>query len=99
MVCVLDSASTTFLIGTPEEPPEETLIPFPGYESNPTDPDSDGLYEDVNANSRIDFNDLMVFFIYNGWAEANQPTKSYFDWNSNGKIEFADVIGFWDDDF
>jgi len=28
----------------------------------PTDPDGDGLYEDLNGNGRIDFNDIVTQF-------------------------------------
>ena len=95
-----DAAATSFVIGSPEEPPEEEgLIPFPGYELNPTDPDSDGLYEDCNANGRTDFNDLIILFTYNAWAQENQPTKAYFDWSGNSKIDFSDVVGFWETDY
>ena len=72
---------------------------FPGYDMQPTDPDADGLYEDVNGNGRLDFQDIMIFFQYNAWAQANQPNVSCFDWSGNGAIEFSDVQKFWESEF
>jgi PKD repeat protein len=98
-VIKVDSAATTFSIGTPEELPSGDVISYPGYGTNPTDPDTDGLYEDVNGNSRLDFQDIMIFFQYNAWAQANQPNVSCFDWSGNGAIEFSDVQLFWEKEF
>ncbi|OQC68969.1 MAG: PKD domain protein [Euryarchaeota archaeon ADurb.Bin009] len=71
-----------------------TLQPFPGCSSNPTDPDSDGLYEDINGNGRWDFQDLVLFFQHLTWCNANQPI-TLFDWNSNGRCDFDDVFRLW----
>ena len=71
-----------------------TLQPFPGCSSNPTDPDSDGLYEDINGNGRWDFQDLVLFFQHLTWCNANQPI-TLFDWNSNFRCDFDDVHKLW----
>ena len=71
--------------GTPDQP-----VAFPGQGDIPTDPDSDGLYEDVNANGRIDFADLTVCFLQLEWIAENEPV-SLFDFNGNGRIDFADL--------
>lgn len=71
---------------------------YPGY-NIPTDPDADGLYEDVNGNGRLDFQDIMIFFQYNAWAKANQPKVECWDWSGNGAIEFSDVQAFWEAEF
>ena len=68
------------------------VIPFPGCENPPTDPDRDGLYEDINGNGRKDFNDVVVFFNYLKWVEENQPCIKCFDFNKNGRIDFDDVV-------
>jgi len=70
------------------------LQPFPGCSSNPTDPDSDGLYEDINGNGRWDFQDLVLFFQHLTWCNANQPI-TLFDWNSNFRCDFDDVHKLW----
>jgi len=70
------------------------LQPFPGCSNDPTDPDADGLYEDINGNARWDFQDIILFFQHLAWCEANQPV-SLFDWNSNGRCDFDDVFRLW----
>ena len=68
------------------------VVPFPGCENPPTDPDRDGLYEDINGNGRKGFNDVVVFFNYLKWVEENQPCIECFDFNKNGRIDFDDVV-------
>ncbi|HOV67218.1 MAG TPA: carbohydrate-binding protein [Methanoregulaceae archaeon] len=64
---------------------------LPGASGTPSDPDGDGLYDDLNGNGRRDFVDVILFFNQMAWIEANQPMKP-FDYNGNGRIDFADVI-------
>lgn len=70
------------------------LQPFPGCSNDPTDPDADGLYEDINGNGRWDFQDLVLFFQHLTWCNANQPI-TLFDWNSNFRCDFDDVHKLW----
>jgi len=67
------------------------VIPLPGYTNPPTDPDSDGIYEDLNANGRLDFADIVLYFNYMQWIAANEPIAA-FDLNGNGRIDFADIV-------
>ncbi|MDI6876038.1 MAG: PKD domain-containing protein [Methanomicrobiales archaeon] len=61
----------------------------------PTDPDGDGLYDDMNGNGRADFNDVVIFFNNIEWIRDNEPVQ-YFDFNGNGRIDFDDVVElFW----
>jgi hypothetical protein len=64
--------------------------PLPGYANPPTDPDSDGLYEDLNGNGRKDGNDVQLFFQHLEWIAANEPLSA-FDFNGNGRIDGNDV--------
>jgi PKD repeat protein len=65
-----------------------------GY-APPTDPNGDGMYEDLNGNGRIDFNDVVLFFHHLEWIGA-QDGSGYFDFNHNGRIDFDDVVRlFW----
>ena len=75
------------VIGTPVEP----LVVFPGKTSLPTDPDNDGIYEDMNGNGIRDFNDLVLFFNQMEWIQANEPV-GLFDFNGNGIIDFDDIV-------
>lgn len=65
--------------------------PFPGYTNPPTDPDSDGIYEDLNANNRLDFADIVLYFMQMEWIAANEPIAA-FDLNYNNRIDFADIV-------
>lgn len=57
----------------------------------PGDPDSDGFYEDLNNDGLITFDDVNLFFTNYDWINGNEPV-SLFDFNSNGKIDFSDII-------
>ncbi len=67
------------------------VVQVPGGADVPTDTDGDGLYDDVNGNSRKDFADVVLFFNQMTWISANEPV-SLFDYNGNGRIDFADVV-------
>lgn len=70
------------------------LLPFPGCTQLPTDPDGDGLYEDLNGNGRADFADVTLFWNNMTWIVENQPIEA-FDYNGNGRIDFQDQITLW----
>ena len=67
------------------------LQPLPCCNKPPTDPDKDGLYEDLNGNGKIDFDDVVKFFKYFEWIEQNYPVNSV-DFNGNNRIDFADIV-------
>ncbi len=72
-------------------PVEQTgPMALPGFSNPPTDPDGDGLYEDLNGNGRIDFGDVNVFYANIDWIIANEPTR-LFDMNGNGVVEESDI--------
>jgi len=66
---------------------------FPGETKLPTDPNGDGLYEDINGNRRLDFNDVVEFFMHMNWVKNNKNVgvKPY-DFNGNGKVDYDDVV-------
>jgi len=67
------------------------VIPLPGQTSPPTDPDHDGLYEDLNGNGVKDTNDVVLFFKNLIWIRDNEPIAA-FDYNGNGSIDTNDVV-------
>jgi hypothetical protein len=67
------------------------LLPLPGFTKPATDPDADGLYEDLNGNERMDFNDVVLMFNQMQWIAANEPVSA-FDFNGNGRIDFNDIV-------
>jgi PKD repeat protein len=68
-----------------------SIVPLPGYDTPPTDPDVDGLYEDLNGNGRKDFDDVVQVFNHMEWIETNEP-NSLFDFNGNGRLDFDDIV-------
>jgi M6 family metalloprotease-like protein len=66
------------------------VLTIPGQTNPPTDPNSDGLYEDLNGNAGLDFNDVQVFFREMEWIAANEPV-ALFDFNQNAGIDFNDI--------
>ncbi|HUU76340.1 MAG TPA: hypothetical protein VMW63_09685 [Methanoregulaceae archaeon] len=57
----------------------------------PTDPDNDGLYEDLNGNGECDFGDVILFFNQMDWISVNEPVEP-FDYNGNGMVDFNDLM-------
>gem|GEM_PF-1465967 len=68
-----------------------TVLPLPGYDNPPTDPDGDGLYEDLNGNGRLEFADVAACFHAVEWIAAVEPVDC-FDYNGNGRIDFNDIV-------
>ena len=68
-----------------------TPVSIPGIASLPADPDHDGHYEDLNGDGKITFSDVSLFFTNLQWIEDNEPV-SLFDINSDGAIDFGDII-------
>ncbi len=74
----------------------EGLVPIPPNTQAPSDPDSDGKYEDLNGNNRMDFADVVLYFTQMSWITANEPIAA-FDFNGNGRIDFADVVSLFNE--
>ena len=67
------------------------VVALPGMTSLPTDPDHDGLYEDLSGNGVAGFTDVVLFFQNIDWIMANEPVAA-FDFSGNGKIGFNDIV-------
>jgi outer membrane protein assembly factor BamB/PKD repeat protein len=72
------------------------VISLPGNADPPTDPDGDGIYEDLNANGRLDFADVVLYFNQMTWIGANEPIAA-FDLNGNSRIDFADIVALFNE--
>lgn len=68
---------------------------FPSYTNPPTDPNHDGLYEDINGNGNLDFSDVVTYYDNMDWIVTNAPVAS-FDYNKNSLIDFNDVVMLYD---
>ena len=64
---------------------------LPGMNAAPTDPDGDGLHEDLNGNGRADFADVTLFFTQMEWIADHEPVPA-FDVNGNGRIDYNDIV-------
>ncbi len=90
----LETASPIWNFTTKSAQP--SVIPLPGFTNPPTDPDSDGLYEDLNTNGFADWDDAVVLFWNTDWIQENEPVSA-FDFNGNGFIDWDDaVVLFWE---
>ncbi|WP_247731729.1 alkaline phosphatase PhoX [Halovivax limisalsi] len=68
----------------------------PGGIGAPTDPDGDGLFEDVNGNGRLDYDDVVTLFEHLE-DDAVQLNEDAFDFNENGRIDYDDVTALYDE--
>jgi PKD repeat protein len=62
----------------------------------PTYPDGDGICEDLNGNTRLDFADVVLYFNQMEWIAVNEPASA-FDLNRNGRIDFADITALFNE--
>lgn len=82
--------------GNPLEPKTELGVVIVGPppvtgSDEPTDPDSDGLFEDVNGNGRVDYDDTETLF--DSFADDSVAlNKTAYDFNENGKLEYDDIV-------
>jgi PKD repeat protein len=68
--------------------------PLPGQTHCPVDLDKDGFYEDMNGDRHVTTLDVQLFFQWIEWILRYEPTRA-FDYNRNGRVGFADVVGFY----
>jgi parallel beta-helix repeat protein len=64
--------------------------PIGDFQRPPTDPDGDGLYEDINGDGEADIVDVQALFSNSG-DEAIQNNPSAFDFNGDGSVNVVDV--------
>jgi endoglucanase len=62
----------------------------------PTNVDNDPVYEDLNGNGELDYNDIVVFFNNMNSSEMTNHTGAY-DFNGNGQIDFDDVVSMFEE--
>lgn len=68
------------------------LAPLTAGLRPPTDPDHDGLYEDLNGNGETDFGDVLLLFNNMDTISAEENAVPAYDFNRNGRINFRDVV-------
>lgn len=70
---------------------EPSLPPIGDSQSPPTDPDGDGLYEDINGDGEVTDADGEMFFEHFEDPEI-QNNPEAFDFNGNGHLDFDDIV-------
>jgi GH35 family endo-1,4-beta-xylanase len=69
----------------------ESGIELPSIDgAQPGDPDSDGVYEDLNGNNRIDFDDVVTYFEH--MDEPVIADHAAYDYNGNQRIDYNDLV-------
>jgi PKD repeat protein len=63
--------------------------------SEPTDPDGDRLYEDVDGDEQFTFFDVLTLYDY--FQNADDPAVVPFDFDGNGQFTFFDVLSLYDE--
>ena len=64
---------------------------FPGYTNPPADLNNDSLYEDINGNGQLDFDDVVAYFDNMGWI-VQKGLITNFDYDNSRSIDFNDVL-------
>ncbi|WP_170938207.1 CARDB domain-containing protein [Halorubrum sp. Hd13] len=81
-----DSATATLSVEEAEEGPP----PVGNFTDAPTDPDDDGLYEDVNGDGQFNIVDVQALFA-NLDDETIENYPDAFDFNGDGTVDVVDV--------
>jgi len=80
------------------KPPYQPVKAFPdGYDRYyppPTDPNNDGMYEDINGNGLFEYGDPTLLFDQIFFAIKDEPVGQ-FDFDGNGFIGFGDVVALY----
>jgi len=69
---------------------EPALDPIGEFENAPTDPDGDGLYEDVNGDGDVNVGDAQAIFS-NADDSVIQNNTGAFDYNGDGDVNVGDA--------
>ncbi|WP_141212500.1 malectin domain-containing carbohydrate-binding protein [Halorubrum sp. Hd13] len=69
---------------------DEIDTPIDGFENAPTDPDGDGLYEDVNGDGDVNVGDAQAIFS-NADDPVVQNNTDAFDYNGDGSVNSGDA--------
>ena len=70
---------------------------LPGQSQPPTDPDGDGVFEDLNGDGSADLRDLQPFFNLVRPSASPPSTPSAFDINGDGSADLRDLQPFFNE--
>lgn len=86
-----DSMMPGTVVLTVDLVPHSTIVPVYPLTAFPRDNDGDGIFEDLNGNGHLDYNDVVIFFNSMDWIADNEPVSA-FDVNKNSRIDFNDIV-------
>ncbi|MFW6436477.1 MAG: twin-arginine translocation signal domain-containing protein [Halococcoides sp.] len=90
-----DGAGATIEATTPETTISVDSTDGPTWPDDPTDPDDDGLYEDVSGNEKVDFPDVNQLYQNADSAEVEDNVE-YYDFDDDGSVDLQDVLALFD---
>jgi hypothetical protein len=73
-----------------------SVIPLHGFTSLPANPDGDCICEDLNANGRLDFADVLHSFTQMTWIAGNEPIPAS-GLDKNVRIDVADIVALFNE--
>ncbi|AWB27449.1 cellulase family glycosylhydrolase [Halococcoides cellulosivorans] len=79
---------------TPPEPPE-TTPEEPGWPAGASDPDGDGLYEDLSGDGTVNFPDVNTLFQNTDTANVQNNTQ-FYDFDGDGGVDMQDVLALFE---
>ncbi|MFW6436984.1 MAG: glycoside hydrolase family 11 protein [Halococcoides sp.] len=91
------SDPTTTETTTTDEPETTTTDEpeGPDWPEGATDPDDDGLYEDLSGNEKVDFPDVNTLFQNADSAEVEDNVE-FYDFDDDGSVDLQDVLALFD---
>ncbi|AWB26572.1 glycoside hydrolase family 11 protein [Halococcoides cellulosivorans] len=94
----LDSATPTTTEPTPtttEPTPTTTPETSPDWPAGATDPDGDGLYEDLSGDGELNFPDVNRLF-QNTDSTAARNNAQFYDFDGDGSVGMQDVLALFE---
>jgi hypothetical protein len=85
-----DGATATGTVSVTVQESDPGIPPIGDFENAPTDPDGDGLYEDVNGDGDVNVGDAQAIFA-NTDDPVVQNNVDAFDFNDDGSVNVGDA--------
>ncbi|AWB27773.1 fibronectin type III domain-containing protein [Halococcoides cellulosivorans] len=91
------SAPATVLAATTGDgdPPTTTPTDEPDWPAGATDPDGDGLFEDLSGDGRINFPDVNTLF-QNTDSDRAARNSEFYDFTGDGVVDMQDVLALFE---
>jgi PKD repeat protein len=84
-------SSDRIIVETSQSVSFTTALPGTEGQGPPTDPDGDGLYEDVDGDGDSDFEDAIALAFVTS-SELSQPQSEALDFDGDGDVDMDDAV-------